>query len=287
MTWGQHQNKGLKDRSAESLDSERDGNLPRSYSLNSHLQQSQAATNTFSVDGQILDSIVEITQDSDQEMAPITPKANTTEARSEPIEASEVNEDSNLSELSDLSHLSELSGLPQLSELLEMAQPSAASGDPEEPVTGVAALYVDDNIDDTDPFYETEFQAETDAVLAYSNDYRFVTPNARRTAKRDRAYIRRALQLTAIDFCDRRGHALPQEFLTEYTNESYISQQRRIQKEFNRVWSGMLPAPNLYCLPAWHTEFRSWKVSAGKGQQCMNKLLAAEKLSKTLARHST
>ena len=348
VSWDQHQNKGLKNRGAESLESEQDSNLPRSYPPNSHLHQNLARINAFSnlqVSVHTSSPIVEFTQivansaiqipqkrtiqkasytldlyyqKSNQDVALTSRKAKMDKARASPkvkhamtssekreerfakrnvrIEMGgsqarpEVFEDSGVTKSSSsLSELSDFSQFSEISELLGIAQALEANEDsePEEPVTGVAALYVADNIDDTDPFYEAGFQAETNAVLAQNHDYRFVTPNAKTTAKRDRAHIRRALELTAIDFCDRRGHALPQEFLTEYTNESYISQQRRIQKEFNRVWSGMLPASKLYCLPAWHTEFRSWKVSAGKGQQCMNKLLAAEKLSQTLTRHSS
>lgn len=137
------------------------------------------------------------------------------------------------------------------------------------PAHGVLAQYVLEMVDDTEPMYEVKFQAETQAALGLQNpDYRYETPYGRVTDIRDRASIRRALELTCIDYCQRRGHSVPKDLLAECHNESYMSQYRHIQAEFDRVWNGDQPV-DLYCLPAWTKGFDKWKVpgSLGRGAQ--------------------
>lgn len=160
------------------------------------------------------------------------------------------------------------------------APPSKVSG----PIVGVLAQYVIEMDSDDEPMYDEQFQTETAATLAKTKDYRFITPIGRATDSRDRAYIRRALELTCIDFCDRRGHAVPNDLLTEHHNESYMSQQRHIQKEFSRIWCGADAAPSLYCLNAWTAGFSQWRVRSGKGQNLMAKLLKGEKMTAKLAK---
>lgn len=122
-------------------------------------------------------------------------------------------------------------------------------------VTGVLRQYVIETAVDRKPTYETSFQAESRAVLALQKpDYRYMTPWGRVTDIRDRANIRRALELTCIDFCQRRGHAVPRDLLANHHNESYMSQYRRIQALFDRIWMGKHRV-NLYCLPAWTKGF--------------------------------
>lgn len=136
-------------------------------------------------------------------------------------------------------------------------------------VNGVLAQYVLEMLDDTEPMYKVEFQAETQAALGLQNpDYRYETPHGRVTDARDRASIRRALELTCIDYCQRRGHPVPKDLLAECHNESYMSQYRQVQADFDRVWNGDQPV-GLYCLPAWTKGFDKWKVPgrSGRGAQ--------------------
>jgi len=131
---------------------------------------------------------------------------------------------------------------------------------------GILAQYVLEMIDDTEPMYDAKLQAETQAALALPNpDYRYKTPHGRVSDLRDRASIRRALELTCIDFCQLRGHPVPQDLLAECHNQSYMSQYRHVQAEFDRVWNGDQPV-ELYCLPAWTKSFDKWKVPGGSSR---------------------
>lgn len=127
-------------------------------------------------------------------------------------------------------------------------------------VTGVLRQYVIEMAVDRKPTYEACFQAESRAALALQKpDYRYMTPWGRVTDIRDRANIRRALELTCIDFCQRRGHAVPQDLLANHHNESYMSQYRRIQAFFDRIWMGEHRV-KLFSLPAWTKGFGRWRV---------------------------
>ncbi|KAL6720523.1 hypothetical protein ACLMJK_002447 [Lecanora helva] len=95
----------------------------------------------------------------------------------------------------------------------------------------------------------------------------------------EQAHLRRALQLTCIHFCQHRGHAVPNDLIMQHHEESYESQYRQIQQEFDRSWRGAKRPPKLYRLPAWYGNIADWKVprNDGEGQNLMGELLKAEK----------
>lgn len=123
--------------------------------------------------------------------------------------------------------------------------------------TGIVARYVIDVDDNPKPAYDADFVLESEAALNQDKaDLRYRTP----TDAAERAHIRRALELTCIDFCALKGHAAPGDLLITYHHESYESQHRRIQKEFDRLWCGAKRAPMLYRLPAWTGSVGDWRV---------------------------
>ena len=152
-------------------------------------------------------------------------------------------------------------------------------------LSGTLARYAIEMVDDTEPMYDAAFQAKGDAALAKERpDYRYMSPHGRVTDVRDRANIRRALELTCIDFSQRRGHAFPSHLLELSHNESYASQHRQIQGEFKRIWCGEQPAPSLYRLPAWTGTFGGWKVPRRnkEAKALQEAMLHAERLAARL-----
>ena len=149
-------------------------------------------------------------------------------------------------------------------------------------LTGLLSRYAINMVDDTRPMYSADFQEKTNTALAKEKvDYRYMTPHGKVTDVRDRAAVRRALELTCIDFCKQRGHAFPKHLLESSHNESYASQHRQMQEEFKRVWCGSGSAPSLYRLPAWTDTFDGWKVPRrdDKGQRLVMTMKDAEKLA--------
>ena len=109
-----------------------------------------------------------------------------------------------------------------------------------------------------DPDMDEEFQAETLEGIA-AGDYRYMAPKDHGWEEEDKEAISRALELTRIQYCDLKGQSVPGDF-SEYEYESYASQWRRIQDNFEKVWTVFSKPKELYRLAKWRRGFSNWKV---------------------------
>ena len=109
-----------------------------------------------------------------------------------------------------------------------------------------------------DPDMDEEFQAETLEGIA-AGDYRYIAPMDHGYEEEDIEAISRALELTRIQYCDLKGLPVPGDF-KEYAGESYASQWRRIQDNFEKVWTLFSEPQQLYRLGKWRRGFSYWKV---------------------------
>ena len=164
---------------------------------------------------------------------------------------------------------------------LSTIRPKLSSIKSQVPTPGAAAQlqkYVLEPFVEAMPKYNEEFQLETDEALGKKRaDYRYMTPFGKDTDALDRAQVRRALELTCIDFCNLTGRIVPRDLLNDHHCESYESQHRHIQQELRRVWCGE-KLPELYRLPFWTGGFHCWKVGTSfKGQQLLNILQDEER----------
>ena len=139
----------------------------------------------------------------------------------------------------------------------------------------VLAKYGADLDPDSPPAYSLDFQIETEAALGEDKvDMRYMTP----ADAMEKAYIRRAIELTCIDFCAKKGEAISTDLVESHRNESYECQYRRIQAEFRRRWRGAKRV-KLYHLPAWYGTVDRWRVPNDdqQGQYLMSLLRKGEK----------
>ena len=139
----------------------------------------------------------------------------------------------------------------------------------------VLAKYGTDLDSDLQPAYSAEFELETEEALMQGKaDLRYLTP----TEAVEKAYIRRAIELTCIDFCWKKGFAIYSDLIESHRHESYEWQHRQIEEEFKRHWCGA-KRPKLYHLPAWTGTIDRWRVPKDdwQGQCLMTKLIKAEK----------
>lgn len=170
-------------------------------------------------------------------------------------------------------------------------QPNSPGGEPQRtfttrssPSDKVLAMYMIEMDDDSDPVYDADFQAVTNAKMAKGRpDCRYLTPHGRPSDAVDRAHVRRLVELTCIDFCNRIGQVVPADLLAEYHNESYESQYRRIQSEFNRRWRGVPPAPSLWKMRSWEGGFDKWTVPRRdeEGQALLETMTSWEKTAES------
>ncbi|KAK4694551.1 hypothetical protein P7C71_g3050, partial [Lecanoromycetidae sp. Uapishka_2] len=116
------------------------------------------------------------------------------------------------------------------------------------------------------PPEEVVEESEDDASVAETDsdpeegDYRHIDPIDRPTDAKDQATIRRALELTRIDFFEKTGKVVPQHLAEEFCYESYASQHKRIQEVYKEHRKWFATTPKLYRLPAWKDKFSKWKV---------------------------
>ncbi|MCJ1454546.1 hypothetical protein MMC28_004899 [Mycoblastus sanguinarius] len=122
-------------------------------------------------------------------------------------------------------------------------------------------------VEDFDPT-SIDFQAETYAGIGLS-DYRYMAPIGPGTKTEDVVSVDRALMLTRMDFCQLVGQYPPYDPTGEIQFESYVSQYRRLQQAFSKMWDGQQPVPALYCLPAWGVGFGWWEASDPRGQELL------------------
>ena len=109
-----------------------------------------------------------------------------------------------------------------------------------------------------DPDMDEEFQTETLEGIA-AGDYRYMAPQDHGSNEEDINAVSRALLLTRIQYSSLKGHCVPGEF-REYAGESYASQWRRIQDNFENVWTVFSKPRKLYRLTKWGRSFSNWKV---------------------------
>ena len=128
-----------------------------------------------------------------------------------------------------------------------------------------------------DPDMDEEFQTETQEGIA-AGDYRYFAPQDHGWEEEDREAISRALELTRIQYCDLKGHSVPGDF-SEYAYESYASQWRRIQDNFEKVWTLFSEPRQLYRLAKWRKGFSNWKVKKNdvEGMALLAKLEEGER----------
>ena len=109
-----------------------------------------------------------------------------------------------------------------------------------------------------DPNMDEAFKAETLQGIA-AGDYRYMAPKDHGWKEEDKRAISRALELTRIEYCDLKGLSVPGDF-AQYSYESYASQWRRIQNDFEKIWTVFSKPKTLYRLPKWRGGFANWKV---------------------------
>ena len=128
-----------------------------------------------------------------------------------------------------------------------------------------------------DPDMDEEFQTETQEGIA-AGDYRYFAPQDHGWEEEDKEAISRALELTRIQYCDLKGHSVPGDF-SEYAYESYASQWRRIQDNFETVWTLFSEPRQLYRLAKWRKGFSNWKVKKNdvEGRALLAKLEEGER----------
>lgn len=112
-------------------------------------------------------------------------------------------------------------------------------------------------IDDFEPLTDEAFQAETISGIE-RGDYRYFSPVGPGTQAGDCAILRRAIQLTCIDWCQQTGSPPPSELTDNHRHESYMSQFVRLEKAWDRIWQGAEDSPDLYWLSEWHFGFEHW-----------------------------
>ena len=128
-----------------------------------------------------------------------------------------------------------------------------------------------------DPELDDEFQVETQqGILA--GDCRYMAPKDHGWKDVDARTLSRALELTRIQYCDLKGHTVPGDF-TDYMYESYASQWRRIQDQFEQIWTPFSKPTTLYRLPKWRGGFNKWKVPKNDkvGNTLMDRLKTGER----------
>lgn len=113
-----------------------------------------------------------------------------------------------------------------------------------------------------DPEVDADFQIDAQWNLEKWNDFRFKVPEK----PEDIESLQHALEITRVDFWLRNPTEQYPEDLSQYKEESYGSQHRRLQHAFCRIWQEFEsePAPELYRLPAWIFGFQycHWKPSS-------------------------
>lgn len=108
--------------------------------------------------------------------------------------------------------------------------------------------------DDHDSDSDDSSMPETDSDPE-EGDYRHIDPIDRPTDAKDQATIRRALELTRIDFFQKTGNVVPQNLANDFCYESYASQHKHIQEVYREHRKYFAHTPKLYRLPAWKYGF--------------------------------
>ena len=126
------------------------------------------------------------------------------------------------------------------------------------------------------PEEDLEFQDEVRNGIA-RGDYRYMAPHGRLSDFADKWDIRRALELTSLDFFEHVGHLPSFDFWNDHQRECYASLHRRIQEIFEQTWRGGEPAPALYRLSEWHGGFDKWKATDHYGQELEAKFREGER----------
>ena len=150
------------------------------------------------------------------------------------------------------------------------SDPEIGSEDPGSP--GLEARICPDFTDED--IARAEKDAEGHINIDYMYDVRY-----RKSSKRDAITVRRALNLTIMDYALQIRQKYPED-LFPLLRESYANQVQRLQEKINKEWTGPREPPTPFSLEQWTNNFDDWRIDGDDDQGKMLQSLVDEVASK-------